>query len=69
MTAGHTAGAATVLLLNEHNVHLQEHAHTDLCISRLDDLVDILERGFVGVRGEMCLEGNKIDVTKIGSRV
>lgn len=50
MTAGHTAGAATVLLVNERNAHLQEHAHTDLCISRLDELVDILERGFVGTR-------------------
>jgi hypothetical protein len=45
------AGAATVLLLNERNVHLKEHAHTDLCISRLDDLVDILEQGFLGTRG------------------
>lgn len=50
MTAGHTAGAATVLLLNERNSHLQEHAHTDLCVSRLDDLIDILEKGFVGER-------------------
>ncbi|KAJ5679625.1 hydrolase [Penicillium macrosclerotiorum] len=50
MTAGHTAGAATVLLLNERNSHLKEHAHTDLCISRLDELVDILEQGFVGYR-------------------
>ncbi|KAJ5569976.1 hydrolase [Penicillium hispanicum] len=48
MTAGHTAGAATVLLLNERNAHLKEHAHTDLCIHRLDQLVDILEEGFVG---------------------
>jgi hypothetical protein len=48
MTAGHTAGAATVLLLSDRNKHLQEHAHTDLCISRLDDLIDILEQGFVG---------------------
>lgn len=50
MTAGHTAGAATVLLLNERNAHLREHAHTDLCIRRLDDLIDILEQGFVGHR-------------------
>ncbi|KAJ5990019.1 hypothetical protein N7499_010544 [Penicillium canescens] len=50
MTSGHMAGAATVLLLNERNVHLREHAHTDLCISRLDDLVDILEQGFLGTR-------------------
>lgn len=48
MTAGHTAGAATVLLLNERNAHLKEHAHTDLCINRLDQLVDILEAGFIG---------------------
>ncbi|KAJ5391397.1 hydrolase [Penicillium cosmopolitanum] len=50
MTAGHTAGAATVLLVNERNGHLREHAHTDLFISRLDELVDILEQGFVGTR-------------------
>lgn len=50
MTAGHMAGAATVLLLNERNVHLQEHPHTDLCIRRLDDLIGILEEGFVGTR-------------------
>ncbi|KAJ5564723.1 hypothetical protein N7513_000965 [Penicillium frequentans] len=50
MTAGHKAGAATVLLLNERNVHLQEHAHTDICISQLDDLIEILEQGFVGQR-------------------
>lgn len=48
MTAGHTAGAATVLLLNERNAHLREHPHTDLCIKRLDQLIDILEQGFVG---------------------
>ncbi|KAJ5638050.1 hydrolase [Penicillium lividum] len=50
MTAGHKAGAATVLLLNEKNVHLREHAHTDMCIHRLDELIDILEQGFVGQR-------------------
>ncbi|PYI12282.1 HAD superfamily hydrolase [Aspergillus sclerotiicarbonarius CBS 121057] len=51
MTAGHTAGAATVLLLNDHNGHLKDHAHTDLCIERLDELIDILDEGFVGHRG------------------
>ncbi|GES60979.1 HAD superfamily hydrolase [Aspergillus terreus] len=51
MTAGHTAGAATVLLVNDHNSHLKDHAHTDLCIERLDDLVGILDKGFVGHRG------------------
>ena len=50
MTAGHMAGAATVLLLNDLNVHLKEHPHTDLCIKRLDDLIGILEGGFVGTR-------------------
>lgn len=48
MTAGRTAGAATVLLVNEANKELAEHAHTDLVISRLDELVDILENGFQG---------------------
>ncbi|GKZ39608.1 hypothetical protein AbraIFM66950_000740 [Aspergillus brasiliensis] len=51
MTAGHTAGAATVLLLNDHNGHLKDHAHTDLCIERLDELIRILDEGFVGNRG------------------
>ncbi|KAJ5349781.1 hypothetical protein N7541_007508 [Penicillium brevicompactum] len=50
MTSGHMAGAATVLLVNERNGHLGEHPHTDLCISQLDDLVDILEGGFLGTR-------------------
>lgn len=51
MTAGHTAGAATVLLLNERNAWLKDHEHTDLSINRLDDLIGILENGFVGHRG------------------
>ena len=50
MTAGHMAGAATVLLLNEQNAHLKEHPHTDLCIKQLSDLIDVLEAGFVGTR-------------------
>lgn len=48
MTAGYRAGAATVLLVNEVNAHLATHEHTDLCIRRLDELIDILEMGFVG---------------------
>jgi len=48
MTAGFRAGAATVLLVNEVNAHLATHEHTDLCISRLDELSGILENGFVG---------------------
>ena len=48
MTAGYRAGAATVLLVHEHNAHLVEHEYIDLCISRLDDLIGVLEEGFVG---------------------
>jgi hypothetical protein len=48
MTAGHSAGAATVLLVNPVNEHLSSHDHTDLVISRLDELVEVLEEGFVG---------------------
>ncbi len=48
MTAGRMAGAATVLLVNEANAHLVEHEHTDLVISRLDELIDVLEHGFKG---------------------
>jgi hypothetical protein len=48
MTAGFRAGAATVLLVNEANSHLVEHEHTDLVIRRLDELVGVLESGFVG---------------------
>ncbi|EFQ97898.1 hypothetical protein MGYG_00935 [Nannizzia gypsea CBS 118893] len=50
MTAGHKAGAATVLLLNERNQDLKDHEHTDLCIERLDDLINVLETGFRGTR-------------------
>ena len=48
MTAGFRAKAATVLLVNPVNTHLATHEHTDLCISRLDELIEILEMGFVG---------------------
>ncbi|KAF1971283.1 HAD-like protein [Bimuria novae-zelandiae CBS 107.79] len=48
MTAGHRAGAATVLLVNEVNAHLAEHAHTDLVVEQLDQLIGILEEGFEG---------------------
>ena len=48
MAAGRRAGAATVLLSNAMNQHLAQHEHTDLVIDRLDDLVDILEEGFLG---------------------
>ncbi|KAF6839627.1 had superfamily [Colletotrichum plurivorum] len=46
MTAGRRAGAATVLLANDVNVHLVNHEHTDLVIRRLDELIPILEDGF-----------------------
>ncbi|KAH8685672.1 HAD-like domain-containing protein [Tricladium varicosporioides] len=52
MTAGYRAGAATVLLVNEANAHLATHQHTDLCISRLDELIGVLEKGFVGRIGQ-----------------
>jgi phosphoglycolate phosphatase-like HAD superfamily hydrolase len=52
MTAGFRAGAATVLLVNEHNAHLAEHEHTDLCISQLDELIEVLDKGFVGRIGK-----------------
>jgi len=48
MTAGFKANAATVLLVNDVNAHLATHEHTDLVISRLDELIGILEEGFVG---------------------
>lgn len=46
MTAGRRAGAATVLLANDVNVHLVDHEHTDLVIRRLDELIPVLEKGF-----------------------
>ncbi|KAK0379555.1 haloacid dehalogenase-like hydrolase [Colletotrichum limetticola] len=46
MTAGRRAGAATVLLANDVNIHLVDHEHTDLVIRRLDELIPILEDGF-----------------------
>lgn len=50
MASGYRAGAATVLLVNEDNDHLAEHEYTDLSIQRLDELIDILDRGFSGKR-------------------
>lgn len=37
-----------MLLVNDVNAHLAEHEHTDLVIAKLDELIDILEEGFVG---------------------
>ena len=50
MKAGYAAGAATVLLGNNVNEDLWEHECTDLVVRRLDDLVAVLEGGFVGRR-------------------
>lgn len=47
MTAGHKAGAATVLLANADNEGLKTHEHTGVVIDRLDDLIEVLERGLV----------------------
>ncbi|KAK3988624.1 HAD-like domain-containing protein [Cladorrhinum sp. PSN332] len=47
ITAGKRAGAKTVLLVNDVNEHLVEHEHTDLVISRLDELIDVLEKGLL----------------------
>jgi hypothetical protein len=58
LTAGFTAKAATVLLVNEANAHLASHEHTDLIISRLDELIDILEQGFVGRIDREDMESN-----------
>ncbi|CAD0113007.1 unnamed protein product [Aureobasidium uvarum] len=44
--AGHDAGAATVLLRSEGKEELEKDPRTDLVISRLDELIDILEEGF-----------------------
>ncbi|KAK2592780.1 hypothetical protein QQS21_009523 [Conoideocrella luteorostrata] len=48
MTAGRRAGAATVLLANDANRRLAKHECTDLVIERLDELIDLLDRGFEG---------------------
>ena len=46
ISAGRRAGAATVLLANDENKHLVTHEYTDLSVRRLDELIDILEKGF-----------------------
>ncbi|KAK3309163.1 HAD-like domain-containing protein [Chaetomium strumarium] len=47
ITAGRRAGAKTVLLVNDVNRHLADHELTDLVISRLDELIDVLENGLL----------------------
>lgn len=46
MLAGHRAGAATVLLVNEANADLKQYESTGTWIERLDDLIKMLEEGF-----------------------
>ena len=33
------------------NAHLANHHHTDLILKRLDDLIEVLDSGFVGQVG------------------
>jgi phosphoglycolate phosphatase-like HAD superfamily hydrolase len=46
MAAGYRAGAATVLLANDENEHLMSHEYTGRTIRRLDELIDLLDKGF-----------------------
>lgn len=57
MAAGFAAGCATVLLVAEgdENSSLRDHAYIGRTISRLDDLVEILEIGFVEMRPSVVL--------------
>lgn len=49
ITAGFRSGAATVLLLSEDNAHvIEQDPPPDLVVERLDDLIDVLDRGFSG---------------------
>ncbi|CAI4212275.1 unnamed protein product [Parascedosporium putredinis] len=48
MLGGRNAGAATVLLLNHHNADVAASGMADLVVRRLDELIPILENGFVG---------------------
>jgi phosphoglycolate phosphatase-like HAD superfamily hydrolase len=49
MACAARANAASVLLLNEDNKHVIEQEPPDLVIRRLDELIEILEHGFVGL--------------------
>ncbi len=49
ISAGYRSGAATVLLRNEDNCHVADQdPRPDLVIERLDELIDALDRGFIG---------------------
>ena len=49
MLAARSAGAASVLLVNQENRHLLEHESVDLGVASLGELVGVLEQGFEGV--------------------
>jgi phosphoglycolate phosphatase-like HAD superfamily hydrolase len=51
MACAARANAASVLLLNEDNEHVIERESPDLVIRRLDELIEVLEQGFVGRTG------------------
>lgn len=50
MAAGYRAGAATILLASEETEEelLHGHEYVDLVVRRLDEMIPILEEGFVG---------------------
>lgn len=50
MVAGYEAGALTVLLRSEGKEELEKDSRTDVVISRLDDLIELLDRGIVSLR-------------------
>lgn len=56
MAAGFAAGCATVLLVAEGNENssLRDHAYTGRIISRLDDLIELLESGFMEMRSPVA---------------
>jgi len=47
MVAGRLSGATTVLLANETNQALITNENTDISITRLDELIDILDSGLI----------------------
>ncbi|PWW76417.1 HAD-like protein [Tuber magnatum] len=47
ITAGRRAGSATVLLANDVNRSLVAHENTDCVVENLEDLIPILESGFI----------------------
>lgn len=49
MLAGKGAGAATVLLSHGDNAHVAGSGVVDLVVGRLDELVEVLEKGFKGL--------------------